>query len=136
MKKILKSVFNLKTILSCYISAIGYGIGYNLPSKLGWHPIVCILCCILLGFLFDYIAKKILSSKYFNQSLLNQYRTAALIYFGYLAAWITIDYYLDYDLDYDFLTNVVFIVAIQILLLIIDAVKKYIKEKTIKDNKK
>lgn len=129
MKNALKSVFNLKTILSCYIGAIGYGVGYNLPKQYGLHPIICIITCLLLGTLFDAIAKKILSTSYFNGSLQNKITVASLIYIGYIVAWIIVNDLLGYDLDNDFLVNLGIIVTIQLILLLINSIKNYFKSK-------
>lgn len=129
MKNIFKSIFNLKTILSCYVGAIGYGLGYNLPNKYNLHPIICLISCLLLGMLFDYLANKLLSTNYFNGSLQNKITTASFIYFGYLAAWLTINRILEYDLDNDFLYSIGSIIIIQIVLFIIKLFKEYIKTK-------
>lgn len=129
MKQILKSIFNLKTILCCYIGAIGYGVGYNLPNKLNYHPIICLICCLILGTLFDTIANKLLSTKFFNESKKNKIITAVIVYAGYLIAWWIVDKTLNYDLDYDFMTSLYMIIGIQVILLIIKAIKNGIKSK-------
>lgn len=128
MKNAFKSVFNLKTILNCYIGAIGYGVGYNLPKSFNLHPIICIISCLLLGTLFDAIANKLLSSKYFNRSLQSKISLASFIYVGYLVAWLIVNELLDYDLDTDFLSSILIIIAIQLVLLVINGVKNHIKD--------
>lgn len=129
MKDILKSVFNFETILTCYISAVGYGVGFNLPKKLNLHPIICIVCCLVLGSIFDLFAKKILSTKYFRGSFQNKVTTATCVYFGYILAWLIVNHVLEYDIDTDFLVSITLIIIIQIVLLIIKFFKEYFKEK-------
>lgn len=129
MKNLFKSVFNLKTILNCYISAVGYGIGYNVPFRLNWHPIICIVCCLVLGTVFDFIARRILSSNYFNGSLLNKITLTSFIYVSYILVWFIVDTTIGYDLDNDFLLSLGFIIIIQIVLLIIKMFKNYLKER-------
>lgn len=129
MKKLLKQVLNLETILSCYVGAIGYGVGYNLPTKLGANTIVAIICCLVLGTVFDLLAKKLLESNFFKKSKRNKIYTAIGIYAGYLIAWVIVDYALDYDLDYDFMSNIGLIILFQVVLILIDMFRKYLKEK-------
>lgn len=123
MKNALKEVFSLKTILSCYIGAVGYGIGYNLPNKWGWHPILCLVCCLVLGSVFDALAKKITTTDYFQKALKNRWIVAVVVYAAYLIAWLIVDKFLQYDLDTDFLFSLGFIVIIQIVLLVKNAVQ-------------
>lgn len=127
--KYIKSVFNLKSILTCFIGAIGYGVGYNLPNELNWNPIACIICCLALGTVFDLIGKKILNNKFFNSSTKNKVIVAAIVYIGYLIAWIIVKEVLNHDLDYDFLYYLGFLIVIQIVLLIVNAIKHYFKDK-------
>lgn len=129
MINFIKSTLNLKTILSCYISAIGYGVGYNLPTKYNLHPIICVVCCLALGLLFDFIANKILSTKFYEESKRNKITVALCIYVTYLIAWVIVKYYIEYDLDEDFLSNIVLIIIIQLVLLAINVLKKYIKSR-------
>lgn len=125
MKNSFKSFLTLETVLGCYIGAIGYGTGLNVPKYYGAKPIVCIICCLALGILFDFIANKILSSKFYNESKNNKLAVASFIYITYLAAWVIIDYAIDYDLDLDFLLDVGLVICIQMILIVI----KYIKSK-------
>lgn len=129
MKKIIKSVLNLKTILSSYIGAVGYGIGYNLPNKFNCHPITCLICCFLLGTIFDKLAEKLVSSNYFEKSKKNKIIIATFIYALYLVAWAIVDKTLNYDLDYDFLFNIEVIIVIQIVLLVINIIKNIFRYK-------
>lgn len=126
MKKILKSLFNYETILSSFIGAIGYGIGYNLPLRFNMHPIICIISCLILGTIFDNIAEYLLSRKIFTIKR-NRNIFAIIVYFSYLLAWILVDYFLDYDLDIDFLMNIWTILIFQIISLVICKVKKMFK---------
>lgn len=124
MKKTSETILDLDTTLSCFVGAIGYGVGYNLPSKFNQSPIVCIICCLVLGTIFDFIGNKIVSSKFYNKSKKNKSTTALLIYIGYLLAWIIVDYTLDYDLDYDFFNNIGLVIIIQMILVFIKKIRK------------
>lgn len=128
MKKFLKSIFNYHTILSTYIGAIGYGIGYGIPLKYNLHPIICLICCLLLGSLFDRIAEIILSKDIFN-SKRNKIVIALSIYVAYLVAWFLAYMLLDYDIDEEFLLSMAMIIFFQIISLIVRKIKKYFKSK-------
>lgn len=130
MKKALKEIFNLKTVLGCYIGAIGYGAGYNIPRTFNVHPIICLICCLALGLLFERLGNKILSTDFYNTSKKNKWTVACFVYIGYLIAWVIVDLALDYDLDRDFLLNFGLIIIIQIILFIIRTFKQYKKDKS------
>lgn len=124
MIKALKSVFNYETILSSFIGAIGYGIGYNLPARLNFGPYTCIAICMVFGTVFDCIAEDILSKKEMQQTK-NKLILAAVVYILYLFAWLLVDYFLDYDLDFDFLSNIEMLLVFQVTSLLINKIKEY-----------
>lgn len=109
----------------CYIGAIGYGAGYQVPNSFGWHPLICLVCCFALGFVFDTIAKKILFSKFYEASKKNKIIVAVCSYASYLVAWVVINKTLGYDLDNDFLLYLAGVIVIQMVLLIIKAVRNF-----------
>lgn len=129
MKKLLKSIFTFETILSSYITAIGYGVGYLIPNKYNLNIIICIICSLILGLVFDFLSKKILDTKYFNASINNKVTIAAIVYSGYLIAWLLVNYVFDYDLDYYFFSSVGDIILIQLLVIVFKTFKKYINSK-------
>lgn len=129
MKKILKSVFNYNTILSIMIGAIGYGVGYNLPLKFNFHPIICIICCIALGGIFDNIAKKVLSIENLTNTTKKKIFLAILVYIVYFIAWVIVDYALDYDLDYDFFPSITIYLIYQVIAFIVLTIKNKIAHK-------
>ena len=131
----MRKFITIDSIAVAFIGAIGYGVGYNLPNKFNVHPIISIICCLVLGTSFDFLAEKILSCSFFEKSRKNKIITAIYVYIGYLISWIIVDKTLNYDLDIDFLTNIEMIMVIQVVLLIIKSLKKSIKNR-INDNKK
>lgn len=136
MKKTIKEVFNLRTILICYIGAIGYGIGYNVPNSFGVHPVICIISCIVFGRIFDAIAKKVLTTDYFNSSRQNRFIIAIAVYSSYLVVWLIVKAIIDYDLDYDFFAYLFFVIIFQAILLFKTLLLKLLEKKKIKDTKK
>lgn len=127
MKELIKSVLNFETILSCFIGAIGYGVGYNLPKKLGVGSAMCLVYCLILGTVFDLVASKILSTNFFKQSRKNKIIVASWVYASYLIAWMVVYKTLNYDLDNDFLFSLAFVLIVQFVLLVLNMIKNKIK---------
>lgn len=130
-----KELINLKMILKCYIGAIGYGVGYYLPIKLGYHLMICLACSMLLGALFDALSDMIITSKFFNKSKANKAIVVGLVYVGYLIAWFIVNYTLHIDLDETFLMNLAFVIIIQAILLVRNAITKVADKKKIEKEK-
>lgn len=129
MKKIILSIFNYTTILSSFIGAIGYGIGYALPSLYGLNIFICLICCLALGSLFDFIADTVLDKEIIRSSKRNRMILAASVYGTYLIAWIVVKILLNYDLDEDFFVDLLFVLIFQIISLIAHKLKKLYKNK-------
>ena len=121
--------FDIETILDCFISAIGYGVGYSLPNKLGYPPIVCIISCLALGTVFDIISEKILTSKYFVSSKRNMIAFTIGIYVTYFVVCLIVLNTLDYDLDDELLLNIGLLVIFEMLSFAIKYIKELFKQK-------
>lgn len=132
MKQLLKSIFNLTTILQCYISAIGYGLGYAIGEKFNMHPILCLILCLALGMVFDRLANIILNSKVYKYSKRRKILLSIALYLVYLVAWLIGDYYFDHDIDTGFFFNIGFIILFQIFAFVLKFIKGYIKNKKTK----
>lgn len=129
MIEILASVFNYTTILSSYIGAMGYGIGYALPNLYNINPIICVIISLFPGFVFDSIAEKALSYEGFTGTKKRKIVFAIVVYSVYLYAWYLVNKYLIYDLDDDFLYNLLLILVFQTMSFIIYHLKRYIRKK-------
>lgn len=129
MIEILSSVFNYTTILSSYIGAIGYGIGYAYPNLYGVNPIICVLISLIPGFIFDTIAEKSLSYKGFTGTKTRRTVFAIIVYSVYLYAWYLVNKYLIYDLDDDFICNILLILIFQTVSFIMYYVRRCIKRR-------
>lgn len=129
IKELLKSIFSLKTILECYISAIGYGLGYAFPVKLGLNQILCIIICLICGSITSWLSTLILESDAFKNNKTKQILFAIIIYIFYIASWFTADRFLGVDLDFDFLTDLTFTILFQVVAFIIRFIKEYRKKK-------
>ena len=132
LKDKLKQVFNLTTILRCYIDAVGYGLGYFIPTRLNYSLIVCIIICFVTGLIFDYFANKLLNSTLFVSSKRNKIILAIVIYVIYFIICYTIDCKYNYDID----DQLFFTVGSLIIFQLICFVYEYIKNKNSKNNQK
>lgn len=126
-KDLIKSIFSLKTVLGCYISAIGYGLGYAFPVKLGLNQVLCIIICLICGFITGWVSNLIFESNVFKNNKRRQILLAIAIYIVYIASWFTADTFLGVDLDFDFLTDLKFTIIFQIVAFIIEFIKEYRK---------
>ena len=129
MLDLISSFFNYDTIVSSFISAIGYGIGYSLPDLFGLHPIICVVISMLVGLPFDYLAEKLLSNKQFTGTLKRKRAFAFVVYVTYFIAWYFVNKFLIYDLDDDFFINILLILVFQTVAFIIYHIKRYLRKK-------
>ena len=131
MKKFINKVLNYEEIMTSFIGAIGYGVGFIVPKFNDLPTIVCIICSFILGTVFDNIAAKILGTKSLIDTKKKKTTLVISVYFIYLLIWIIVDVLYDYDLDYDVLPDIEFTVLFQIVAFIVN----YIKKKLVKTNK-
>lgn len=128
MKKFIKTLLDYKVIFSIMIGAIGYGVGYNLPLSYGFHPIVCLVCCLVLGTMFDRIADKILSNNKLTDTRNKKIILAIFIYLIYIIAWLILDYSIDYDLDIELFTSILLYFLFQVISFVVRGIKTKLKE--------
>ena len=125
----LSTVINYKTVLSSYISAIGYGIGYSFPNAYGIHPFICFIISMIAGMPFDIFAEKSLAYKPFVGSKKRKIVFASMVYITYFVAWYFVNKFLVYDLDEDFFSNLLLILIFQTVAFIMYFLRIFIKKK-------
>lgn len=124
---VIKEALSYENILSSFIGAIGYGVGYSLPYKLHVNEIICLVLCMVLGSLFDNLADYIFEKKHLINTRKRKITFAAIIYTGYLIAWLIVYLALDYDIDNDFLLDVALILVFQVISYILVRIKRLLK---------
>lgn len=132
MLKRLKQIFTLNNILCCYISAIGYGLGFAIPEYLGCNIFITLLCCYILGTIVYFQASKLLSSNFFNNSKKRKITVSIIIYVIYCVICVITLKITGHDMDYDFLLSLGFLIVFQIISFLIEFIKSTLKNK---DNK-
>lgn len=63
----MKKLITVDSLIVAFASAIGYGLGYAIPEKLGFHPLIGLLICFTVGSIPGALAGKIVFSKYVQQ---------------------------------------------------------------------
>ena len=123
-----KKYINYEQLLVCLIGSIGYGFGYQIPDALGAPMIVSLIICLIVGYFFDELARKIVDANPFFDTTSRKIKVAILAYLIYLVFW-----YLDYkilgnDLDNDLFVSLLFLIIVPIIGLVINMIKKVVKE--------
>ena len=129
MKKVLNDIFDYRTIATCLIAAIGYGLGYIIPEYFGCHIIICLICCYVSGLVFETIAEKALTIDSVNESKLNKFILICIIYLTYIFIWILVKKLFGYDLDYELMLDLLYVVVFQFVSFAMHEIKKKIFKK-------
>lgn len=73
----MKKLFTLDDFIIAFISAMAYGLGFEIPKLLGWEMWQALLLCTVIGGAVDTVTKKIVFSKSVQKSTTNK----AIIFF-------------------------------------------------------
>lgn len=128
MLKHIKEIFSFDNVVSCFIEAIGYGLGYVVPESMGANTITCLICCMAVGIIFSLIMDKVLGLYFKSVSKGAEVFTAIIVFFIYLCFWYLTKFGLDYDLDIEIAFNFLTIVCIHIIGLLINLALKILKK--------
>lgn len=122
-------IINFKTVFSCFISAIGYGLGFYIPYYFNLPMWLCIVICIAVGLIFDFLGEKAVDLKIFEGKPYRELIVGLIIYGIYVAAWYLTKGLFDHDLDEDLYDTFLWMVGIQFVGWAINLIKQYIKAK-------
>lgn len=86
----MKKLITIDAIMSAFVGAIGYGVGYMIPEILGFHDIICYISCFALGEVGDQIIDKIIYTKEVQSSPARKYKTFAGLIAIFLIAFIIV----------------------------------------------
>ncbi len=84
----MKKLFTIDDFIVGIMSAIGYGLSFEIPKILGWEMWQCVILCIIVGGAVDAFAKKII----FNEVVQNNRDTKNLIFFAFIVLFIVGQY--------------------------------------------
>lgn len=127
-------IINFKTVFSCFISAIGYGFGFYVPYYANCPLWLCIVICLAVGSVFDYLGTKAVEMKIFEGKPYRELVVGLIIYAIYVAAWYISQGLMGHDLDEDLFDVFKWMLIIQFGGWLINLIKSGLRKK-IKDKK-
>ena len=78
----MKKLITFDAIMSAFIGAIGYGVGFMIPEALGFGEIICYIASFAVGEAWDQVIDKIIFTKEVQSDPKRKYKTfAGLIVF-------------------------------------------------------
>lgn len=84
----MKKKLTIDDFIVAFISAIGYGLSFEIPKILGWEMWQCVIFCTVAGGTLDLVARKIV----FSQSVQNNAVTKKLIVFAFFLVFLVGQY--------------------------------------------
>ena len=82
----MKKLYTIDDFMIAFISALGYGFGYNIPMYFGWSQTACIVACFAFGIVIEEIISKIVFSKIIQQKTANRVITFVVILIVFIVA--------------------------------------------------
>ena len=86
----MKKLITIDALMSAFVGAIGYGVGYMIPEILGFHDIICYISCFALGEVGDQIIDKIIYTKEVQSNPERKYKTFAGLIAVFCIAFIIV----------------------------------------------
>lgn len=84
----MKKIFTIDDFIVTFISAIGYGLSFEIPKILGWEMWQCVIFCTVAGGTLDLVSRKIV----FSQAVQNNVVTKKLIVFAFFLVFLVGQY--------------------------------------------
>ena len=122
-------IVNFKTFFSCFISAIGYGLGFYIPCYFNADMWICIVICLIVGFIFDILGEKAVNIKIFEGKPYRELIVGLIIYAIYVTAWYLTKDLFNHDLDEDLYETFKWMFGLQFAGWAFNLIKRYIKTK-------
>ena len=80
----MKKLFTIDDFIIAFISALVYGLGFEIPILLGWGIWIALALCLMIGGAIDVVTKKIVFNKTVQKSATNK----ALVFFALFVIFI------------------------------------------------
>lgn len=84
----MKKLFTIDDFITAFISAIGYGLSFEIPKIFGWEMWQCVIFCMVIGGALDMVSRKIV----FNQAVQKNLATKKLIVFAFIIVFLAGQY--------------------------------------------
>ena len=82
----MKKLFMVDDFMIAFVSALGYGLGYEIPKLLGWPEWQCLAVCFSVGFAMDFAVGRIIFSRAIQKKPVFRFIAFAILIFIFLAA--------------------------------------------------
>lgn len=82
----MKKLFMVDDFMIAFVSALGYGLGYEIPKLLGWPEWQCLAVCFALGLAMDFLVGGIIFSKAIQKKPAYRFVAFAILVCIFLAA--------------------------------------------------
>ncbi|MBR0254153.1 MAG: carboxylesterase family protein [Synergistaceae bacterium] len=89
----MKKLFTIDDLMIAFVTALGYGLSFEIPKNLGLPAWLCVVICLVIGVSLEGIVAKILFSKLVQKNTLNKvitFITFILIFLAgqYISVWL------------------------------------------------
>ena len=125
----MKKLITLDTIFASLFSAIGYGLGFFIPSSYGLNFIFSLIICFIIGLIFDLVISSIVYSKYVQEKDIRRYISFGIIVLIFIFAWWLSIKFLSHSLIGDIVMEYAFVIGIPIISFIISLFIELYKRK-------
>ena len=113
----MKKVFTTDTIIASFFSAIGYGVGYVIPSEMGYNFVISIIISFAAGMILDHVADIIIYNEFVQKSNGRKYTVFASMIAVFLVTCFWVDKYFGHSLWSDFGEELFYVVGIPVIAL-------------------
>ncbi|MCQ2398463.1 MAG: carboxylesterase family protein, partial [Sphaerochaetaceae bacterium] len=128
----MKNLFSLDDFIAAAISGIGYGLGYYVPERLGWHPVIALAVCMVSGGFLDYAVHRMLHRRFLQNSTAAKF-LLVVFFVALLFAVNGLSYvYLGISLFGSYIECIIWVVAFELLGLAVSSVRKFSRKRRIR----
>ena len=129
----MKKLFTVDDLLVCLCSAVGYGLGYNLPMTFGCSVLISLLICLVAGALFDYAANALIKKQIFQKTPALKFLLGAVFLAVYLVGDSVSVRIAGRSLFSSYLEELFYVVGIPVLGFVFSLIANQYKKKKIRE---
>ena len=82
----MKKLFTIDDFMIALMSSLGYGFGFTIPKLFGLPAVVCLLICLVFGFVVEELISKIV----FREAVQRRPMYLVLIYIAFFLGWASL----------------------------------------------
>lgn len=115
------NLFTINKILVASIGAVGYGVGYKVSAVLGYDTLYCLTISLILGYLMDVSAKRLVYARIIHNHNLKKALIAAIIIF-FISCDALVEKFLNVNLWEDLFSQFVYVLVVTLISFSIDII--------------